>query len=837
MKHSFRQGRVLTLLLLLAVPLLGAIVSSATPLTAKAAASGYVFVYDSRKEDAIKKEIQRTNSLSVGSLENTPNLNTTMVRAASGGLNSGDKTTDLKFSSSKVNGAYLFKTKLTCTISGSAIKTYIDIELPLGSDFANKKSYTAKETVISYLTDSNYNESTGATTQLPDGDGYGKEQSSGCFSQSTTSAQKSIVVKNFQELSSSEKDEWRDAESNSTDRGELGSTGENDGDTPCIGGAMGWIMCPIINYMADAVRAVAGFIDGMMQFKLLIGSESGKAIRDAMNNFIGLANIILVIAFLFIIFSQSSSLGLSNYNIKRMLPRIVVAAVLINLSFYICAFAIDISNIVGNSILGLISGQGTTDATISQGIAESTKISGPSSVQNVFGGLLAAAIGVVLLIVFFTPLVLGVILTFVILVARQVILLFLVIVAPLAFAAWLLPNTESWFKKWKDLFINMLMAYPIIMTVFGVALFASKFLSDPAIQDSETSGLIGGAAVGPLIALVILAIPLLAIPFILKSSSSMLAKVANAAQKYGGQQASGKMGDGLKKAPGIRNGYEMMEQRKENMEAARKKGITERAASRTGRLKRRAVGGFGRTKTSEEALRGLDGRAQSQIIALDDQEVKEASAAIGLSSDFMKAAEADQLDQLKTLVKSKDTTEARAAANMLAQRGAPGLNALKEFAGDKTVNTDTRDSVARQLRSEHRDTLEQKMPELLHGFAKGAGQTDDTVETALSDPKTWAKVKASNVDQLDDTSLQAGIKAGGIDRSTLEQVKQDSQAWSDLTPAKRGIIEAELAKYPSSPSSGSAGGTPPSSGGSSGGGGWNSGGGKSTTEGEIRFTR
>ncbi|MDO8336600.1 MAG: hypothetical protein Q7T74_07570 [Candidatus Saccharibacteria bacterium] len=302
------------------------------------------------------------------------------------------------------------------------------------------------------------------------------------------------------------------------------------GDIPCVGGAMGWILCPVTNYMADGIRAIASFIDGMMQFRLLIGSSSGSGIRAIMNSFVNLANIMLVIAFLIVIFSQSSSIGLSNYNIKRMLPRIIIAAILINLSFYICAFAIDLTNIIGNSILGFVSGQGN-DATISSGIAE--HVPSPSGFQKVFGTILTAAVGIILLVMFFTPLIMGILVTFIILVARQVILLFLVVVAPLAFAAWLLPNTESWFKKWKDLFVGMLMAYPIVMLVFGIALFAADFISSPEIQNEDLSGgIITSATVGPIIPLVVLAIPLLALPFILKSSTAMLGRVSAQADKF-----------------------------------------------------------------------------------------------------------------------------------------------------------------------------------------------------------------------------------------------------------------------------------------------------------------
>ena len=67
-----------------------------------------------------------------------------------------------------------------------------------------------------------------------------------------------------------------------------------------------------------------------------------------------IANIIFIIAFIFVIYSQLTSMGISNYGIKRMLPKIIVAAILINLSYYICAVLVDTSNIIGAQLQNLL---------------------------------------------------------------------------------------------------------------------------------------------------------------------------------------------------------------------------------------------------------------------------------------------------------------------------------------------------------------------------------------------------------------------------------------------------------------------------------------------------
>ena len=50
------------------------------------------------------------------------------------------------------------------------------------------------------------------------------------------------------------------------------------------------------------------------------------------------------------IYSHITSFGISNYGIKKILPRLIIVAILVNISFYICAIAIDLSNIAGQAI-------------------------------------------------------------------------------------------------------------------------------------------------------------------------------------------------------------------------------------------------------------------------------------------------------------------------------------------------------------------------------------------------------------------------------------------------------------------------------------------------------
>ena len=102
---------------------------------------------------------------------------------------------------------------------------------------------------------------------------------------------------------------------------------DEDTDSNCSGGPMGWLFCPMIEYMANTINSLAMIIDSLMQVRFISAEGPVAQIEKGWRTFLSYANILLVIAFLIIIFSQATQAGLSNYNVKRTLPRLVLAAI------------------------------------------------------------------------------------------------------------------------------------------------------------------------------------------------------------------------------------------------------------------------------------------------------------------------------------------------------------------------------------------------------------------------------------------------------------------------------------------------------------------------------
>jgi hypothetical protein len=315
-----------------------------------------------------------------------------------------------------------------------------------------------------------------------------------------------------------------------------------------------------------------------------------------------IANILFVIAFLFIIYSQITGMGASNYGVKKMLPKLIIGAILINVSFWVCALAVDLSNLLGVSLYNFLSSFGLSTSNGNTGVGWSAVIevllAGAAAGGIAFGGLAigAAALGgaglVTALLWLAVPLLISVAIALLIgvtvLALRQALIIILIFIAPVAFAAYLLPNTQGWFDKWRKLFTTMLVFYPLFSLLFGGASIASRvLLSTVAHASPSTAGVI------LLTGMTIQFLPLFLVPMLIKTSSGLLGKVAGRMQ--GGL---GGMSGGLTKMARGRTA--------ENMGLAKGRLLTGQTKGRFGRRTFSGASGLARKFDTNTRTRKLE---------------------------------------------------------------------------------------------------------------------------------------------------------------------------------------------------------------------------------------
>ena len=297
---------------------------------------------------------------------------------------------------------------------------------------------------------------------------------------------------------------------------------ENSTSTSCDVQGIGWFICPVSNWLADGIDYMYSALQQFLKTKPLETTNQNSGIYLAWVIMRNISNVAFIVAFLVIIYSQLTSVGISNYGVKKMIPRLVIAAVLVNLSFTICAILLDLSNIAGYAFQDAFMGIKNTISTV----GENTSTWTWSEVISTALSNGALAIGAITFTTELLPMLvpaatlagLTLLLILLIMAARQALIIILIIISPLAFVCYLLPGTEKWFKKWRDSFLTMLVFFPAFSVVFGGAQLAGIII----IQNASGPN----GAIMHVLGMLVQIIPLAITPLIMKFSGGVLGKFA-----------------------------------------------------------------------------------------------------------------------------------------------------------------------------------------------------------------------------------------------------------------------------------------------------------------------
>ena len=283
--------------------------------------------------------------------------------------------------------------------------------------------------------------------------------------------------------------------------------------TVCGLNDIGWLVCPILRSAAKGSDYAFAFIStSLLQFESSILSSgksgSGEIAKNAWNMTVSVANIVLVIGFLFIIYSYVSGRSVSGgYALKKMIPRLLIVAILINVSYVLCLALIDISNIAGYSILSLtnslLESSGASpglalhvksDISASPGAGDPsddfsilTKITSNILSNPSLAWVLSVPLAVIILSILLICAIMIVVLIF-----RKILIVTMVLLAPIAFALYLLPNTEKLFTQWKKLTLSALLLYPIIALLLASGQIVSSAINANGSDISDGGYVIHG---------------------------------------------------------------------------------------------------------------------------------------------------------------------------------------------------------------------------------------------------------------------------------------------------------------------------------------------------------
>ncbi|MBI5357893.1 hypothetical protein HZB74_03545 [Candidatus Saccharibacteria bacterium] len=248
---------------------------------------------------------------------------------------------------------------------------------------------------------------------------------------------------------------------------------------------------------------------------------------------------------------------LDAYTVRKIAPRLLVAAIGVNLSIYFCVAAIDITNVVGHALANLLvqpfADAQQLDFKLDTG---GSTLAGFLLIGSAMTGIVLTALalsGGAVAAIFFTllPVMLIVLAIIIVVVIRQALLVLLTIFSPIAIVCLVLPGTEKYFKQWWDLFLKTLLVYPIIAALFAV----SNIMAIIAFGSSDVSGLSNGASAAQIIGGVVLSfLPLVMVPFAFRFAGGAIGTIMGSTRglmqgvnRLSGRQRQQALGKGWEK--------------------------------------------------------------------------------------------------------------------------------------------------------------------------------------------------------------------------------------------------------------------------------------------------
>ena len=562
-------------------------------------------------------------------------------------------------------------------------------------------------------------------------------------------------------------------------------------------GLLGWSICPAIN-------AAIIFADGawsIFEFLLINDPLDGSGTYyDSWTKVRDLANAILVVIFLGIVISQVSNIGISNYGIKKMLPRLVIVAVAINISYYLMQVIIDIANITGKSIDGIFSGfesySGLKAANgwsvLFDSILLSATVAGSVGVTLAAGAVLGWPAIILFLGAMIIPAIIGIIAGLLALQVRSMLIPILAIFSPVALVAWVLPNTQKLFDKWKSMFTGLVFLYPLASIYYG----GLKFAASITLTSGE-SGSISGS-IQRLMALAALFIGTFMVAVIAIKSNSIMGKIVGGiggfANKLGVSRLGGfvsntasdmmssRRAEFLSKGPGGRKNpftigaHKAMKRFNDNKKLRQIDQANYEAYADRGFKESLASGEYDSRLRSLE-LPGSKARIQEMTHSLISTEVKNAQISFGNASiQELKSA-------LSDAIKNGDDVKARAAQNiLLSSRGPGGIDAHNQAISESESKRYMSDDMGAKLRSniqESNSSVFDKDPGLLK-WASGQGSSIDGAHNAaarepISLDKFTGMTKSSQLDRINGGGISSSQATSAINPSGSTFAKLDPE--------------------------------------------------------------
>lgn len=251
-----------------------------------------------------------------------------------------------------------------------------------------------------------------------------------------------------------------------------------------------WIFCGVLRMFDSMTNTMTNIIESLLTFD--VSTYLNTNVHAAWSVFKNISSAILVIILLVAVIAQAIGGGpLDAYTIRKILPRLIIAVILMQISWYMLIWTIELANDAGHGMRDLLcapfGGYSTLnlDKLVGQlGIAAPAggeiAIFTTAGIAFAFSGLTIGGVALIAL-----SGVLSLIVGLLILLLREILIILCVILFPLAILAWILPGTQRYWKLWYDNFSKLLLLFPLIMGVIYAGRIFAHIAGTPGSSTTD----------------------------------------------------------------------------------------------------------------------------------------------------------------------------------------------------------------------------------------------------------------------------------------------------------------------------------------------------------------
>ncbi|MBI4034314.1 hypothetical protein HY380_00275 [Candidatus Saccharibacteria bacterium] len=260
-----------------------------------------------------------------------------------------------------------------------------------------------------------------------------------------------------------------------------------------------WLLCPITTTLSKAVDEMNGFIEGQLNFNVDRNLNDDSEIHTAWALFKNIVTALVIIVMLVMVISQAINQGpFEAYTVKKALPRLVVAVILMQISWDLGKWLITLANDVGLGIKELMLAPFGTGGDLDLNSILSRLDSSWAGVSQVLlptllvGGVIVTAVALPGAMVMAFGLFIGVFMALAMLLFRNVLIVSLMIFAPLAFLIWVFPSNgaQRMWKFWTGNFSKLLMFFPLLIAIIYSGRIFAWIVADQGGGSGNTAGFI-----------------------------------------------------------------------------------------------------------------------------------------------------------------------------------------------------------------------------------------------------------------------------------------------------------------------------------------------------------